>query len=167
MAGVINIITKKGRSGHTLAVNARILEETAGDEYDALTKKGTRNQGLGLTWQNEHLQFSGNVTRNNFGGWQGASTSRAKDWMPKDQMLYSAGTRYSGKQWNVWYRFNGTDETIKYLGDRNPVSGVTADKDYITNRWFHQMQSEVRLSENPKCHGRRFLHRLFAQDIKY
>ncbi|MCF0074545.1 TonB-dependent receptor [Dyadobacter sp. CY261] len=147
LAGVINIITKKGHSDSPLTVNARIQEETAGDEYNALTKKGTHNQGLGLTWQNEHWQFSGNVTRNNFGGWRGASIGRAKAWMPKDQMLYLAGVRYSGKQWNIWYRFNGTDETIKYLGNRNSVSGIAADKDYITNRWFHQVQSEIKLNE--------------------
>jgi outer membrane receptor for ferrienterochelin and colicins len=67
--------------------------------------------------------------------------------MPKDQMLYTAGTRFSGKRWNVWYRFNGTDETIKYLGNRNPNTGIASDQDYITKRWFHQVQSEFRPSE--------------------
>lgn len=147
LAGVINIITRKGQDGTSLAVNARIQEETAGDEYDALTKNGTHNQGLGLTWRNERWQASGNVTRNNFGGWQGASTGRAKDWMPKDQMLYTAGTRFTAKRWNVWYRFNGTDETIKYMGNRNPNTGIAADQDYITKRWFHQLQSDIRPTE--------------------
>lgn len=147
LAGVINIITKKGHGGNSLTINARIQDETIGDEYDALTKKGIHNQGLGLTWQNEHLQFSGNVTRNNFGGWQGASTGRAKAWMPKDQMLYTAGTRFTGKKWNAWYRFNGTDETIKYIGNRNLNTGIASDQDYITKRWFHQVQSEIRPNE--------------------
>lgn len=147
LAGVINIITKKGHGGNSLTINARIQDETIGDEYDALTKKGIHNQGLSLTWQNEHLQFSGNVTRNNFGGWQGASTGRAKAWMPKDQMLYTAGTRFTGKKWNAWYRFNGTDETIKYIGNRNPNTGIASDQDYITKRWFHQAQSEIRPNE--------------------
>lgn len=146
LAGVINIITKKGQSGTSLTVNARVQEETAGDEYDAFTKKGTHNQGVGIVWQNEHLQFSGNVTRNNFGGWQGASTGRAKAWMPKEQMLYTAGMRFSGKKWHIWYRFNGTDETIKYLGDYNPLNEAV-DKDYITKRWFHQVQSELKIND--------------------
>lgn len=147
LAGVINIITKKPQDGSSLSVNARLQEETAGGEYDALTKKGTHNQGLGLAWQHEQLQLSGNVTRNNFGGWQGSSTGRAKAWMPKDQMLYTAGARLSGRQWNVGYRFNGTDETIKYMGNRNPNTGIAADKDYITKRWLHQVQSEIKASE--------------------
>ncbi|OJV16915.1 MAG: TonB-dependent receptor [Dyadobacter sp. 50-39] len=147
LAGVINIITKKSSDGPSLTVQARVLEETAGDEYNAFTKKGTHNQSVGLTWQHARLQLSGNVTRNNFGGWQGSSTGRAKAWMPKDQMLYTAGSRFAGKRWNAWYRFNGTDETINSLGNRNPNTGIASDQDYITKRWFHQAQSEIRPNE--------------------
>jgi outer membrane receptor for ferrienterochelin and colicins len=147
LAGVINIITKKGHHGSNLIVSARAQEETAGKEYDPFTKNGSHNQSLGVVWQNSRLQLSGNVTSNNFGGWQGNATGRAKAWMPKDQLLYTAGARYQGKKWNVWYRFNGTDETIQYLGDRNPFTKIAADKDYHTYRWFHQVQSEFRVSE--------------------
>ncbi|WP_439555079.1 TonB-dependent receptor [Dyadobacter sp.] len=146
LAGVINIITKKGQTGSNMIVSARLQEETAGDEYKAFDKKGTHNQSLGLTWQNDHLQFSGNVSRNNFGGWQGNAVGREKDWMPKEQMLYTAGTRYQARKWNIWYRFNGTDETLRYFGRRN-VELTAVDKDYISKRWFHQVQSEYKVSE--------------------
>lgn len=146
LAGVINIITKKAQDGSSITVNARLQEETAGDEYNALTKKGTHNQGVGVTWQNAYLQLSGNVTRNNFGGWQGASTGRAQAWKPKDQMLYTAGTRFTGKQWNVWYRFNGTDETITSLGNLNLLKEA-GDQEYISKRWLHQVQSEWKVNE--------------------
>lgn len=153
LAGVINLITKKVHSGDNLVLNARIQEETAGKEYNALSKKGTHNESLGITWQNKALQFSGNLTRNNFGGWQGGSTGRSKDWMPKDQMLYSASARYQGSKWNVWYRFNGTDETIMFEGNRNPITQVAADKDYNTYRWFHQLQSELKISDKLNFNG--------------
>lgn len=153
LAGVINLITKKGHSGDNLILNARIQEETAGKEYNALSKKGTHNESLGLTWQNKALQFSGNVTRNNFGGWQGGSTGRAKDWMPKDQMLYSSSAKYQGSKWNIWYRFNGTDETIKFEGNRNPITQIAADKDYKTYRWFHQIQSELKINDKFNVNG--------------
>ncbi|KAA0989788.1 TonB-dependent receptor [Dyadobacter aurulentus] len=153
LAGVINIITKKGHTGSNLIVSARLQEESAGKEYNAFNKKGTHNQSLGLTWQNQHLQFSGNVSRNNFGGWKGSSTGRALDWMPKNQNLYSAGARYTANKWNIWYRFNGTDETISYLGNRNPITLIAADKDYITKRWFHQLQSEYKASERLSLNG--------------
>ncbi len=146
LAGVINIITKKGNDSASLTVNARLQEETAGGEYNTLTKKGAHNQWIGITWQNERLQLSGHVTRNNFGGWQGAATGRAKAWKPKDQMLYTAGARFTGKHWNIWYRFNGTDETITSLGDLN-ILREAGDQEYITKRWFHQVQSEWKVSE--------------------
>jgi outer membrane receptor for ferrienterochelin and colicins len=146
LAGVINIITKKNLQGPNLIVSARAQEETVGKEYNAFDKKGTHNQSLGLTWQNERLQLSGTVTRNNFGGWQGTSTDRTKNWLPKEQMLYSAGARYQNNKWNVWYRFNGTDETINYFGPRN-VELKATDMDYISKRWFHQVQSEYKASE--------------------
>lgn len=147
LAGVINIITKKAQNGSSITVNARLQEETAGDEYNALNKKGTHNQSVGTTWQNARLQLSGHVTRNNFGGWQGASAGRAKVWKPKDQMLYTAGTRFTGKQWNVWYRFNGTDETIISLGNLN-ILKEAGDQEYISKRWLHQVQSEWKVNEN-------------------
>lgn len=147
LAGVINIITKKGSSGENLTVSARLQEETVNKEYDPFKDKGMHNESVGVTWQHSGLQVSGNVTRNNFGGWTGNSTGRSKQWMPKDQMLYAASTGYRNNKFNIWYRFNGTDETIKYLGDRNAITKIASDKDYITKRWFHQIQSEYKASE--------------------
>jgi outer membrane receptor for ferrienterochelin and colicins len=153
LAGIINIITKKGHSGSNLILSARMQEETAGKEYNAFDKKGTHNQSLGLTWQNQRVQFSGNVSRNNFGGWQGKSVGREKDWMPKEQMLYTAGTRYQGDKWNIWYRFNGADETIRYFGKRNIYTQIAGDKDYTSKRWFHQVQSELKVNEKLNLNG--------------
>jgi len=146
LAGVINLITKKGDGTDNLNISARTQEETVGNEYDPFTKKGAHNQNLGMMWQYKGFQLSGNVTRNNFGGWKGDSTGRLNAWMPKEQMLYTAGIGYSGTNWNLWYRFNGTDETIKYLG-KVSIENKAADKDYVTKRWFHQAQGEYQASE--------------------
>jgi outer membrane receptor for ferrienterochelin and colicins len=146
LAGVINIITKKGSDGNNFTVSARLQEETAAREYNAFTKHGTHNQNMGLTWQQKGFQVAGNLSRNNFGGWQGSSTGRAKAWMPKDQMLYTASLRYRNEKWNLWYRFNGTDESIHLLGNVNGVNSA-GDKDYDTYRWFHQLQTELRTSD--------------------
>jgi outer membrane receptor for ferrienterochelin and colicins len=146
LAGVINIITKKGDGSDHLSVSARIQEETSGSEYNAFDKKGTHNESIGIMWQKKGFQLNGNLTRNNFGGWQGDSTGRLKAWMPKEQMLFSAGAGYSKEKWNVWYRFNGTDETIKYLGNVN-VANIAGDKDYSTKRWFHQAQGEYHAND--------------------
>jgi outer membrane receptor for ferrienterochelin and colicins len=153
LAGVINLITKKHQTGDNLILSARVQEETVGNEYNVLSKKGTHNENLGITWQNKGFQLSGNITRNNFGGWQGNSTGRAKDWMPKEQMLYSASAGFQREKWNIWYRFNGTDETIMSEGNRNPNTQIAADKDYNTYRWFHQVQSEFKLSDKLHING--------------
>ena len=146
LAGVINIITKKGDGSDNLTISARIQEETVSDEYNAFTKKGSHNENVGVTWQKNGFQLFGNVTRNNFGGWQGDSSGRLKAWMPKEQMLYSGGLGYRKEKWNAWYRFNGTDETIQFLGNIN-VLNTAADKDYITKRLFHQAQGEYQISD--------------------
>lgn len=146
LAGVINIITKKGDGSDNLTISARIQEETVSDEYNAFTKQGTHNENVGVAWQKNGFQLFGNVTRNNFGGWQGDSSGRLKAWMPKEQMLYSGGLGYRKEKWNAWYRFNGTDETIQYLGNIN-VQNTAADKDYITKRLFHQAQGEYQISD--------------------
>jgi len=146
LAGVINIITKKGTDGNNFTVTARLQEETVDNEYNPLTGDGTHNQNIGVTWQKKGFQVAGNLTRNNFGGWQGALTGRSKAWMPKDQMLYTASLRYRNEKWNVWYRFNGTDESIHLLGNINAIN-FAGDKDYTTYRWFHQAQGEFRQND--------------------
>jgi outer membrane receptor for ferrienterochelin and colicins len=146
LAGVINIITKKGSDGTNFTVSARLQEETVDNEYKPLSGDGTHNQNIGLTWQHKGIQLAGNLTRNNFGGWQGASTGRSKAWMPKDQMLYTASVKYRNDKWNIWYRFNGTDESIHLLGNVNALNSA-GDKDYTTYRWFHQAQGEFRQND--------------------
>ncbi len=145
LAGVINIISKKGASDANFTISARMQEETVGKEYHALSQNGIHSQNLGFTWQRRKIQLAGNFTRNDFGGWQGDSSGRKKAWMPKSQNLYTASVGYNSEKWNIWYRFNGTDETINSLGY---VFGTKAgDTDYISKRWFHQAQGQFKLNE--------------------
>lgn len=152
LAGVINIITKKGENNSTWTLTARAQEETAGDEYQAFQGQGTHNEFLGLAWQKKGIQLSGNFTRNFFGGWQGLAAGRAKEWMPKEQYLSTAGISYRNEKFNGWYRFNGTTETLKSLGNtyiNTQTNNLSAtDQYYITDRWFHQLQGEYQF--NPK-----------------
>ncbi|MBX2952445.1 MAG: TonB-dependent receptor [Leadbetterella sp.] len=150
LAGVINIITKKSGGSKALTVNARVLEETAGDEYNAFSGAGTHHQSLGLAWQNARFEAGGGVTRNFFGGWQGNATGRKMEWMPKEQYLPYAQAGYRKDGFSAWYRFNGTDETLKSLGSTytniNNNHESATDQFYITKRWFHQLQSEYRIN---------------------
>lgn len=150
LAGVINIITKKGEDGANWTLTARAQEETSGDEYQAFQGEGTHNEFLGLAWQKKGLMLSGNFTRNFFGGWQGLSTGRTKEWMPKEQYLTTVGIAYRNQKFNGWYRLNGTNETLKSLGStyiNTQTNNLSAtDQYYVTNRWFHQFQGEYQFN---------------------
>lgn len=145
MAGVINIITKKG-GGDNFSVTARIQEETAGKEYQAFKDKGVHNEYLNVNWQKNGWHIGGSGTRNNFGGWKGNQTGRQNEWLPKDQWLTAATTGYKSGKMDVWYRFNGADETLTYLG---PISNSpkVSDKKYLSKRWFHQLQGSFILTD--------------------
>lgn len=146
LAGVINIITKRKNTPSAWTVTARLQEETASKEYAPLTGKGAHNQMIGLGWQKKDWQLSGNFSRNFFGGWQGSNTGRAKEWMPKEQYLTTAMAGYGHGRWNVWYRLNLTNETLKSLGNTYVSTSTkhlsATDKHYVTDRWFHQLQGD-------------------------
>ncbi len=152
LAGVINIITRKNPSSTPVTLTARVQEETAGDEYSPFSGEGTHHQALGLAWQNQRFDAAAGLTRNFFGGWQGSATGRKMEWMPKEQYLPYAQLGYRTDAYSIWYRFNGTKETLKSLGDTytntNTSHESATDQFYITKRWFHQLQSEYQL--NPR-----------------
>jgi outer membrane receptor for ferrienterochelin and colicins len=147
MAGVINVITKKGTESK-LSVTARLQEESAGKEYSAFDKKGTHNGNLGITWQNKGWQIGASGTRNNFGGWQGNSQTRTMEWLPKEQFMASANLGYKKEKIDVWYRINATDETLHYLGDINTNTQVAPSKEYLSKRFFHQAQAAYVLNDD-------------------
>lgn len=148
MAGVINIITKRGAKDN-LSVTARVQEETAGKEYNAFKDHGVHNEYLNVNWQKNGFQLGASGTRNNFGGWQGNLPGRKKEWMPKEQWLTSAVAGYKNQNLDLWYRFNGTDETLNSMGDINSSGNVpvAADQKYLSKRWFHQLQGALVLNE--------------------
>ncbi|WP_316840476.1 TonB-dependent receptor [Pedobacter gandavensis] len=145
MAGVINIITKRGGQDQ-FSVTVRAQEESAGKEYDAFSGKGIHNEFIGLNWQKKGWQLAASGSRNNFGGWQGLKTGREQEWLPKDQWLTSATAGYKNGKFDIWYRFNGADESLKLLG---PISNSprVSDKEYISKRWFHQLQGSVYVND--------------------
>lgn len=149
LAGVINIITKKNTNG-TITLNARVQEETAGNEYSPFNGAGTHNEYLGLAWQKNNWDASAGITRNFFGGWLGEKTGRALTWMPKEQYLTYGQIGYRKAKFSTWYRFNGTDEALKSLGEpyrnTNTNRQAATDQFYLTDRWFHQLQSEYSLN---------------------
>ncbi len=151
LAGVINIITKKGSGAKSLQITTRIQEETANDEYAFLKGAGVHNENLNVTFRNSPWEISAGVTRNNFGGWQGNNTGRAKSWMPKDQLLGTASLGYRSDKLTLWYRFNGTDEDLNKLGNIVPEgtqqTPIATDQKFTTWRLFHQVQADYKVND--------------------
>lgn len=153
LAGVINIITKKGNGGDHLSIVARVQEESAGSEYSAFRKEGTHNGNLSVDWQKEGWQAKASGSRNNFGGWQGNSSGRVLDWNPKDQWLASGTLGYRNSKTNTWYRLDYLDEDIYTPGALNSNNFKAVDKNYLTSRFNHVFQSEWKMNERLSFSG--------------
>jgi len=154
LAGVINIITKNaGKS--LLSVNARIQEETAGNEYNAFQNAGLHNQNLSVTWQKKGWSAIVGGSHNAFGGWNMAPktafldefNARTNQWKPKEQWLGNAKVGYRNEKFNIWYRLDGLNEDIDARFGINPNTFEGKLATYTTNRYTQQLQSEWKINE--------------------
>ncbi|TKC08115.1 TonB-dependent receptor [Pedobacter polaris] len=154
LAGVINIITKNaGKS--LLNISARVQEETAGNEYEALSGAGLHNQNIGVSWQNKGWSALAGFSHNAFGGWNLAEKTATLDevnaitnrWKPKEQFLGNTKIGYRNNNFNIWYRLDGLKETIDTRLGINPNNYKGKLQTYTTKRYTHQIQSEYRFSK--------------------
>lgn len=149
LAGVINIITKKYRieDKKRWRIGARLQEETIGREYNAFTNKGEHVQTVSAGYNLRNgIYFQGSFTHNESGGWQGMYTGRAKQWQPKTQFLPSAQIGYEGRNINIEYRLDYANENILTEADINPLTQETSDKEFLVNRYTHQLQGSWQMS---------------------
>ncbi|HJU45453.1 MAG TPA: TonB-dependent receptor, partial [Chitinophagaceae bacterium] len=141
LAGVINIITKKGNAGDGLAVNASMQEGSAGNAYNALSGEGTHNQHIDLLWQQKGWQFSAYGTRNTTGGYNDTAAFPAKVAKPKDQWITGGTLGYRNDRLETWYRIDYLDEKLFSAGVMSVNTYTGFDQYYITNRYMHQAQA--------------------------
>lgn len=142
LAGVINIITKKSTESK-MDLSLSIHEESVGDEYGL--KKGIHNETIGAGFSKNKFKIRADLARNFFGGWQGDSTGREKQWHPKTQYLASAIVGYDWEKSNAYYRGDYLYEDIYNPGEF--TGGEALDQRYITNRFMHQLQSAFTLTD--------------------
>ncbi|MEO9806185.1 MAG: TonB-dependent receptor [Reichenbachiella sp.] len=147
LAGVINIITKKPNA-HKWSVDVSLQEETVGKEYK-LFDEGIHNASLSSSYSfHPNWSIQSETRYQKFGGWSG--TGRDKLWYPKSQFFQSGELRYEKNDFNIYYRFDYLNETIEnqgtpeYVGDEDDPYAF--DKEYLTQRWMHQIQAEYGLS---------------------
>ncbi|GAB4031183.1 TonB-dependent receptor [Spirosoma gilvum] len=152
LAGVINIITKKP-GNERLSINARIQEETTNKDYNLLTNNGIHIQNAGITWQKKGWNLSAGVTNNTFGGWQGQSEGRTKDWLPKDQLFGHGKIGYRTENLTIYYRLDALKEDLLSEGLENVNTHQARDQKYITNRYVHQLQGDWKVNDRLQLNG--------------
>jgi outer membrane receptor for ferrienterochelin and colicins len=150
LAGVINIITKKGGPSK-ISVTARVQEETIGKSYGV--KQGIHNQYAGATFRHKKWEIGGGAGYNYFGGFRGDSTGREYTWHWKDQITGNAFIAYNTGRFNIRYRFDGLDEIITNPGNftqyqHDADDSIATDQDYLTNRKMHQIQAAYFVNGN-------------------
>lgn len=145
LGGVINLISKKAATGNnSLALGFRLQEESTGEQYKGFSGKGSHNQAVSIKWQKSGFYVATDVSRNNFGGWDGGNGTNT--WLPKDQLLGSLSTGYQNGKLQAWYRINAANEDIFSAGMLNPSTSVSKDQKYITRRYLHQVQADLKAS---------------------
>jgi outer membrane receptor for ferrienterochelin and colicins len=153
MAGVINIITKKNMKNN-LSVNARVQEETAGDEYYPFNYRGVHNQNLDLNYKQNHLIAGVGGSHNDFDGFGADSYGRGQSWKPKEQFLGHGKLGYTSNNFNIYYRLDYLNEKIISRDSLKLNGSLKAnDKKYTTDRYIHQVQSDYRFNENLQWNG--------------
>ncbi|HAJ98408.1 MAG TPA: TonB-dependent receptor [Bacteroidales bacterium] len=145
LAGVINLISKRNhRNNEGVSLSARVIEETAGNEYSFGVGEGVHNLHFGIGYTHRSgLIGNANFTRNEFGGWQGNATGRARQWRPRNQLMGGATVGFRNDQADIWYRINYLDETIYGPTNPNPLTNIATDLDFLTTRFTHQLQGRL------------------------
>ncbi|MFT3827702.1 MAG: TonB-dependent receptor [Chitinophagaceae bacterium] len=154
LAGVINIITKKGNSAKSqLSVAARVQEESTGSYYDPFSGDGNHNENISVNWNKNKWRIGVYGTRNTFGGYTDTAAYPAKVAKPKDQWLTGGTIGFRTNKINAWYRLDYLHENIFAAGVMNTNNYKGLDQYYITNRFTHQLQAEWNVRNNLQVNG--------------
>lgn len=153
LAGVINIITKRAQRDPGYSLEASVQEETMGNTYSPLVNEGIHNENINGAWQGKRWNASGGITRNHSGGWRETRDPAPgyREWHPKAQWLGNGSVGYRVDNFDIWYRLNYLNENI--LSEENIIEDdatgalLGIDKEYITNRYTHQLQAEWKISD--------------------
>ncbi|SEO47173.1 outer membrane receptor for ferrienterochelin and colicins [Flavobacterium sp. CF108] len=161
VSGVLNIITKKG-GGYKWQIAATVQEETVGNEY-ALFDKGRHIQSAKIAHNfNENWFINVGGNRNDFAGY--FDNREGKDYdlndglrgytqLPKEQLVGNAILGYQKNDFRIFYKFDYYGENVHYYNpilvpqDNYPFPETyfANDRRYITNRYFHHLNSNGKL----------------------
>ncbi|TCI85096.1 TonB-dependent receptor plug domain-containing protein [Tenacibaculum sp. M341] len=128
VAGVINVVTKRGLKNHKWQIQLSTQEETVGVEYN-FNDRGRHIQNFKLSNQiNKKVSYSVGFSRNNFEGFY--NTFRGRDyvniqdnivvndqlrgteWNPKEQLTFSANVDFKLGRHKFFYKFQNFNELV-------------------------------------------------------
>lgn len=154
LAGVINIITKKGsKNGNHLSVGLKIQEEGIGNTYVPLTKNGIHNQNLSVNWNNNKYRASAYLTRNDFGGFADTAAYPAKVFRPKKQWMTGGTVGYKNSNFDIWYRVDFLHEELLSASPMSLTTYKSFRQYYYTKRYTHQLQSIWNINKELKLNS--------------
>lgn len=173
VAGVINIITKRGLKDNGWQLQLALQEESVGNEFEFFDK-GRHIQNFKATNQvNDKLSYSIGASRNDFAGFyngfkgpnyvniqDGAVVNdglRGTEWNPKDQITTSLNVDLNLGKHNLFYKLQYFNEDLEIYnrsvngryedGRLNPTA---LDKNYNTNRWVSNLNASGSLIGDTK-----------------
>lgn len=146
LAGVINIITKKTKAA-SWQLSARLQEETVGKEYKPMGTKGLHAQYLSGQWDNGKWNVLIGMNHYAFAGFGGDAYNRNHSWKPKEQWMPSMKVGFRNAAFNIYYRPDYLYETIWAKGAINQDTYKGLNKQFVTHKWSHQLQSSFFLND--------------------
>lgn len=162
VAGVINVITKRGLKDEGWQLQLSLQEETVGDEFEFFDE-GRHIQNFRATNQvNEKLSYAFGVSRNDFAGYYNGykgqnyvniqdnivvnDSLRGTEWNPKEQITASANVSLDLGKHNVFYKLQYFNEDLDIYNHivngryQNGTLNPTAlDENYKTDRWVNNI----------------------------
>ena len=161
IAGVINIITKKGGK-NKFDISATLQEETIGDEYN-WKNKGRHIQSLKIGHKfSDKIYANLSFSRNDFQGffddkkgknYPNNDGLRGYEWLPKEQNAAKAFVQYKKDNYRLFYKFEYFNEETKYY-DPNPIASTNAptatvdyfgkDRVYTIDRIYNHLNASGR-----------------------
>ncbi|WP_138434352.1 TonB-dependent receptor plug domain-containing protein [Winogradskyella algicola] len=162
VAGVINVITKRGLREEGWQIQLALQEETVGNEFE-LYDEGRHIQNFRVTNQvNDKLSYSFGASRNDFAGFYNGykgqnyvniqnetvvnDSLRGTEWNPKEQLTVSANVDLNLGKHNIFYKLQYFDESLDIYnrivngrfvnGQLNPTA---IDQNYTTDRWVSNL----------------------------
>lgn len=147
MAGVVNLITKNGKSEEFL-ISARSHHESVGSQIG--WQSGLHNFALNghYNFEEKPFRIGAGLSRNVFHGHRGGQNQRAMLWKPKKQWMGNLELNWHPSGWKFSLRSDYLSELIQAPGEPiGLVRPIALDDSYKTQRLFHHFQMSRFLPE--------------------